>query len=50
MPLSLYFCALTHRKDVLMTLLAIGLVLLSAVLHATWNLLAKRVQGDASFT
>ncbi len=32
-----------------MTTLAIGLVLLSAVLHATWNLLAKRVQGNASF-
>ena len=32
-----------------MTLLAIGLILLSAVLHATWNLLAKRVQGNASF-
>lgn len=33
-----------------MTLLAVGLVLLSAVFHATWNLLAKRVQGGASFT
>lgn len=33
-----------------MTILAIGLVLFSAVLHATWNLLAKRAQGDASFT
>ncbi|MBV9710685.1 MAG: EamA family transporter [Ktedonobacteraceae bacterium] len=33
-----------------MTLLAVGFVLLSAVLHATWNLLAKRAQGDASFT
>lgn len=32
-----------------MTLLAIGLILFSAVLHATWNLLAKRVQGGASF-
>ena len=32
-----------------MTTLAIGLVLLAAVLHATWNLLAKRVQGNASF-
>ncbi len=32
-----------------MTTLAIGLILLSAVLHATWNLLAKRVQGGASF-
>lgn len=33
-----------------MSLLAIGLVLLSAILHATWNLLAKRAQGGASFT
>src|ERR1700674_4689943 len=33
-----------------MTILAVGLVLFSAVLHATWNLLAKRAQGDASFT
>ena len=32
-----------------MTLLAIVLVLLAAVLHATWNLLAKGVQGNASF-
>ena len=32
-----------------MTILAVGLVLLSAVLHATWNLLAKRAQGNASF-
>jgi len=32
-----------------MTLLAAGLVLLSAALHATWNLLAKRVQGNAAF-
>ncbi len=32
-----------------MTLFTIGLILLSAVLHATWNLLAKRVQGNASF-
>lgn len=33
-----------------MTILAVGLILLSAMLHATWNLLAKRAQGDASFT
>lgn len=33
-----------------MTILAVGLVLLSAILHATWNLFAKRVQGGASFT
>jgi drug/metabolite transporter (DMT)-like permease len=32
-----------------MTGLALGLVLLSAVFHATWNLLAKRVQGGAAF-
>lgn len=32
-----------------MTIFAIVLVLISAVLHATWNLLAKRVQGGASF-
>jgi drug/metabolite transporter (DMT)-like permease len=32
------------------TLFAVGLVLLSAILHATWNLLAKRAQGDAAFT
>lgn len=33
-----------------MTTLALGLILLAAVLHATWNLLAKRAQGNASFT
>jgi drug/metabolite transporter (DMT)-like permease len=33
-----------------MTVLAVGLVLLSAVFHATWNFLAKRAQGGASFT
>lgn len=33
-----------------MSMLAVGLILLSAVLHATWNLLAKRAQGGASFT
>jgi drug/metabolite transporter (DMT)-like permease len=32
-----------------MTLLALSLVLLSAVGHATWNLLAKRVEGGATF-
>lgn len=32
-----------------MTLLALGLVLASACLHATWNLLAKRAQGGAEF-
>lgn len=32
-----------------MSILAVGLVLLSAVLHATWNLLAKRARGGASF-
>ena len=32
-----------------MTIFAIGLILFSAVLHATWNLLAKRVQGGAAF-
>ncbi len=32
-----------------MSTLALGLVLLSAILHATWNLLAKRAQGGASF-
>jgi drug/metabolite transporter (DMT)-like permease len=40
-----------HRKGFLsaMSLPAIGLVLLAAVLHATWNLFAKRVQGGAAF-
>ena len=32
-----------------MSILATGLVLLSAILHATWNLLAKKVQGNAAF-
>ena len=32
-----------------MTLFAVGLILLSAVFHATWNFLAKRVHGNASF-
>lgn len=32
-----------------MTMLAVGLVLFSALLHATWNLLAKRAQGGAAF-
>ena len=33
-----------------MTLLALGLVLTSAVLHATWNLAAKRARGGVAFT
>ncbi|GIW10418.1 MAG: hypothetical protein KatS3mg061_1475 [Dehalococcoidia bacterium] len=32
-----------------MTLLALGLVLLSAVLHASWNYFAKRASGDLIF-
>src|SRR4051812_12360855 len=32
-----------------MTALALALVLTSAVLHATWNLLAKRVQAETPF-
>ncbi len=32
-----------------MTLLALGLVLAAALLHASWNLLAKRAQGGAEF-
>lgn len=32
-----------------MTLLALALVLVAAVVHATWNLLAKRAGGDATF-
>ena len=32
-----------------MTALALGLVLGSAVLHATWNLVAKRVQAESPF-
>ncbi|MFM7427961.1 MAG: DMT family transporter [Elainella sp.] len=32
-----------------MSVLALVLVLLSAVAHATWNLLAKRTQGGAAF-
>lgn len=32
-----------------MSLLALALVLASAVIHATWNLLAKRVGGDTTF-
>ncbi len=33
-----------------MNIFAIGLILLAAIFHATWNLLAKRAQGGASFT
>lgn len=33
-----------------MSPLALALVLTSALLHATWNLLAKRAQGGAEFT
>jgi drug/metabolite transporter (DMT)-like permease len=33
-----------------MNLLGLGCVLLAALLHATWNFLAKRVQGDVAFT
>ena len=33
-----------------MSLLALGLVLTSACLHASWNLLAKRAKGGAEFT
>ncbi len=33
-----------------MTLAALGLVLAAALVHATWNFLAKRVQGGAEFT
>src|SRR5438876_1153758 len=32
-----------------MSLFALGLVLISAVFHATWNLLAKRVGADTPF-
>lgn len=32
-----------------MSLLALSLVLTSAVIHATWNLLAKRVSGGSTF-
>lgn len=32
-----------------MSLLALTLILISAVLHATWNLLAKRVSGGTTF-
>lgn len=32
-----------------MTAFALSLVLLSAVLHATWNLFAKRAGGGAAF-
>jgi drug/metabolite transporter (DMT)-like permease len=32
-----------------MSILAIAIVLIAAVFHATWNLLAKRAQGGASF-
>jgi drug/metabolite transporter (DMT)-like permease len=37
------------KESLAMSLLALGLVLFSAVLHATWNFLAKRALGDASF-
>lgn len=33
-----------------MTLLSLGLILISALFHALWNLLAKRAQGGAAFT
>ena len=32
-----------------MSLFALGLVLVSAVFHATWNLLAKRAEADTAF-
>ena len=32
-----------------MTLLALGCILIAALLHATWNFLAKRVHGGAAF-
>jgi drug/metabolite transporter (DMT)-like permease len=32
-----------------MSLLAIAIVLIAAIFHATWNLLAKRAQGGAAF-
>lgn len=32
-----------------MTLLALGLILISAVAHAGWNLFAKRATGGAAF-
>src|SRR3954467_8317716 len=37
------------RYPARVTLLALVLVLSSAVLHATWNLLAKRVQAETPF-
>ena len=33
-----------------MPLSALGLVLLAALLHATWNIAAKRGGGDQRFT
>ncbi|HEU5139407.1 MAG TPA: EamA family transporter [Bacillales bacterium] len=33
-----------------MSLLAFGLVIISAFMHATWNYLSKRAQGGAAFT
>ena len=33
-----------------MTLLSLGLILISALFHALWNLLAKRAHGGAAFT
>lgn len=33
-----------------MTLLALGLIVCSSLLHATWNLFAKRVSGNLAFT
>src|SRR5438128_1724714 len=32
-----------------MTTLALGCILIAAMLHATWNFLAKRVQGGIAF-
>ena len=36
------------ERSLTLTLFALGLVLVSGFLHATWNLLAKRASGDAS--
>lgn len=39
-----------ENRGVFMSLLAFGLIIISAFMHATWNYLSKRVQGGIAFT
>jgi drug/metabolite transporter (DMT)-like permease len=40
----------SSAKGAVMALFALGCILIAALLHATWNFLAKRVQGGAPFS